>query len=130
MPTEATALPGAIERARRKLAGIAIYVFRAKRADRIKLIFWGGTGARLFSKRLEQREVSLAEDRGWRHAPVGGAPLGAARGNGLAARPRGEGDAGAGFARMSRDTLNQGVEVKSGRRSSSKTGGKYGLLRS
>lgn len=31
----------------------AIYVFRAKRADRIKLIFWDGTGACLFAKRLE-----------------------------------------------------------------------------
>ncbi len=59
MPTEATALPGAIERARRKLAGIAIYVFRAKRADRIKLIFWGGTGARLFSNDLASYCVVL-----------------------------------------------------------------------
>jgi transposase len=31
----------------------AIYVFRAKRPDRIKLIFWDGTGACLFAKRLE-----------------------------------------------------------------------------
>jgi transposase len=31
----------------------AIYVFRAKRADRIKLIFWDGTGVCLFAKRLE-----------------------------------------------------------------------------
>jgi transposase len=31
----------------------AIYVFRAKRADRVKLIFWDGTGLCLFSKRLE-----------------------------------------------------------------------------
>lgn len=31
----------------------AIYVFRAKRADRIKLIFWDGTGVCLFVKRLE-----------------------------------------------------------------------------
>jgi transposase len=30
-----------------------IYVFRAKRADRIKLIFWDGTGVCLYSKRLE-----------------------------------------------------------------------------
>lgn len=30
-----------------------IYVFRAKRADRIKLIFWDGTGLCLFAKRLE-----------------------------------------------------------------------------
>jgi transposase len=31
----------------------AIYVFRAKRADRIKLLFWDGTGLCLFAKRLE-----------------------------------------------------------------------------
>jgi transposase len=30
-----------------------IYVFRAKRADRIKLIFWDGTGVCLLAKRLE-----------------------------------------------------------------------------
>jgi len=32
----------------------AVYVFRAKRADRIKLIFWDGTGLCLFAKRLEK----------------------------------------------------------------------------
>jgi len=31
----------------------AVYVFRAKRADRVKLIFWDGTGIVLISKRLE-----------------------------------------------------------------------------
>ena len=31
----------------------AVYVFRARRADRIKLIFWDGTGLCLFAKRLE-----------------------------------------------------------------------------
>jgi transposase len=31
----------------------AVYVFRAKRADRIKLIYWDGTGMCLFAKRLE-----------------------------------------------------------------------------
>lgn len=30
-----------------------VYVFRAKRADRIKLIFWDGTGMCLYAKRLE-----------------------------------------------------------------------------
>jgi transposase len=30
-----------------------IYVFRAKRADRIKLVFWDGSGLCLFAKRLE-----------------------------------------------------------------------------
>lgn len=32
----------------------AIFVFRSKRADRVKLIVWDGTGLCLFSKRLEQ----------------------------------------------------------------------------
>jgi transposase len=31
----------------------AVYVFRAKRADRIELVFWDGTGLCLFAKRLE-----------------------------------------------------------------------------
>ena len=30
-----------------------IYVFRAKRADRVKLIFWDGSGVVLVAKRLE-----------------------------------------------------------------------------
>lgn len=33
-----------------------IYVFRAKRADRVKLVFWDGTGVVLVSKRLEDGE--------------------------------------------------------------------------
>lgn len=32
----------------------AVFVFRAKRADRIKLIFWDGTGLVLYAKRLEE----------------------------------------------------------------------------
>ena len=32
----------------------AIYVFRAKRADRLKLIYWDGTGLVLAYKRLEK----------------------------------------------------------------------------
>jgi transposase len=34
----------------------AIYVFRAKRTDRLKLLFWDGTGVCLFAKRLEDGE--------------------------------------------------------------------------
>jgi transposase len=34
----------------------AIYVFRAKRTDRVKLVFWDGTGVCLFAKRLEDGE--------------------------------------------------------------------------
>lgn len=30
-----------------------IYVFRSKRADRLKLLYWDGTGLCLFAKRLE-----------------------------------------------------------------------------
>ena len=32
----------------------AVYVFRAKRADRIKIIYWDGTGLCLLAKRLEE----------------------------------------------------------------------------
>jgi transposase len=31
----------------------SVYVFRSKRADRVKLVFWDGTGLCLFAKRLE-----------------------------------------------------------------------------
>ncbi len=34
----------------------SIYVFRAKRTDRIKLVFWDGTGVCLVAKRLEDGE--------------------------------------------------------------------------
>jgi IS66 Orf2 like protein len=34
----------------------AVYVFRAKRADRIKLVFWDGTGLCLFAKTPGIRE--------------------------------------------------------------------------
>lgn len=33
-----------------------VYVFRAKRADRVKLVFWDGTGVVLVAKRLEDGE--------------------------------------------------------------------------
>jgi transposase len=32
----------------------ALYVFRAKRADRIKIAWWDGTGLCLYAKRLEK----------------------------------------------------------------------------
>jgi transposase len=34
----------------------AVYVFRSKRGDRVKLLFWDGTGVVLVAKRLEQGE--------------------------------------------------------------------------
>jgi transposase len=36
------------------LDGLAAMVFRAKRADRVKVLYWDGTGLCLFHKRLEQ----------------------------------------------------------------------------
>jgi transposase len=36
----------------------AVYVFRAKRADRVKLVYWDGTGVCLFAKRLEDGKFS------------------------------------------------------------------------
>ena len=68
-----------------------IYVFRAKRADRIKRVFWDGSGVCLVSKRLEDGEYhwprmqdgavrltaaqfsALFEGLDWKrvHAPVG-----------------------------------------------------------
>lgn len=32
----------------------ALYVFRAKRADRVKIVWWDGTGLCLFAKRLDE----------------------------------------------------------------------------
>jgi transposase len=34
----------------------ALYVFRAKRADRIKIVWWDGTGVVLYTKRLEKAQ--------------------------------------------------------------------------
>lgn len=34
----------------------AVYVFRATRTDRIKLIIWDGTGVCLYAKRLEDED--------------------------------------------------------------------------
>lgn len=34
----------------------ALYVFRAMRADRIKIVWWDGTGVCLYAKRLEKKK--------------------------------------------------------------------------
>ena len=43
--------------------GGVIYVFRSKRADRVKLLFWDGTGLVLAAKRLEEGSFRLASLR-------------------------------------------------------------------
>ena len=62
-----------------------VYVFRARRADRIKLLYWDGTGVGLMAKTLEQggfrwpkvQEGGHAADRRPAHRVVGRAGLGA-----------------------------------------------------
>ncbi|MGO6831561.1 IS66 family insertion sequence element accessory protein TnpB, partial [Rhizobium ruizarguesonis] len=34
----------------------ALYVFRAKRADRVKIVWWDGSGVCLYAKRLEKAQ--------------------------------------------------------------------------
>lgn len=34
----------------------SLYVFRAKRADRIKIVWWDGSGVCLYAKRLEKAQ--------------------------------------------------------------------------
>ena len=65
-----------------------ILVFRSKRADRLKILAWDGSGLILYWKRLEGRRVSLAADQRRRHAAVGGATGCAHRWAGLAAPAR------------------------------------------
>ena len=91
----------------------AIYVFRAKRADRVKLVFWDGTGVCLFAKRLEDGDVSLAEDRGRRDASVGGAALGAAGRARLAAGAASPRSTSADVARLTCGEVNQGAAKSS-----------------
>jgi transposase len=62
-----------------------IFCFRARRADRVKLVFWDGTGLCLFAKRLEGGKFRWPriEDG---DAAVGGTVGCADRGSGLDAR--------------------------------------------
>ena len=63
----------------------AVSVFRSKRADRVKLIFWDGTGVCLFAKRLEDGRFQWPTIRVWGAAPHGGPARSADRGARLAA---------------------------------------------
>jgi transposase len=75
----------------------AAFVFRAKRADRIKVLIWDRTGM-VFGAVLEpvahtpltpeaarRREVRLARRAGWRDEDIAGLAVGPVRGAGLAA---------------------------------------------
>lgn len=41
----------------------ALYAFRAKRSDRIKIVWWDGTGVCLYAKRLEKDRFCWPADR-------------------------------------------------------------------
>jgi hypothetical protein len=41
----------------------ALYVFRSKRADRVKIVWWDGGGICLFAKTLEKEQFLLGADR-------------------------------------------------------------------
>ena len=93
----------------------AVYVFRAKRADRVKLIFWDGTGVCLFAKRLEDGEFR------WPKMQDGVMRLTAAQLSALAGRARlaaGSRGAGDGRRRCSRhDVPLQQVNQPASKRS-------------
>jgi transposase len=65
-----------------------VYVFRVKRADRVKLIFWDGTGMVLVAKRLEDGKFRWPRGAGRAPAAECGRAAGLARGARLAARTR------------------------------------------
>jgi hypothetical protein len=70
---------------RRLPIGGAVFVFRSKRADRLKVLVWDRTGLVLIHKRLEGGQVRLAAGAGRRHALVCGAVCGVVRGAGVGA---------------------------------------------
>lgn len=55
-------------------------VFRAKRADRVKLMWWDGSGLCLLAKRLEDGKSRWPRIEGWCHSSDGGTAAGLGRG--------------------------------------------------
>ena len=51
----------------------ALFAFRGKRGDLIKLLWWDGQGLCLFAKRLEEGAVRVANRRDGNRISVGGA---------------------------------------------------------
>lgn len=76
----------------------AAFVFRSKRADRIKILVWDRTGLVLVHKRLEgcKLQVRLANDRRRRDAHIAGDVRSPVRGAGLEVGPPGRSTASPG----------------------------------
>ena len=74
----------------------AVYVFRAKRADRVKLIYWDGTGVCLFAKRLEDGKFRWPSVQD----AIASRAVGSAGRTRLEASSRSARDTGTGAARM------------------------------
>lgn len=85
----------------------AVYVFRAKRTDRIKLIFWDGTGVCLYAKRLEDGEFRWPKVHDSMMRLTAAQLSGATRRSRLAASPRGAPDPRASPGGLTRDEVNQ-----------------------
>jgi transposase len=62
-----------------------LFVFRGRRGDRVKLLWWDGDGLCLFCKRLESGKF-VAAGQFWHGSSDGSAALDASRGDRLAAR--------------------------------------------
>lgn len=62
-----------------------VFVFRGKRGDLLKVLWWSGDGMCLLMKRLEKGALRMASSRRWRHLPEPGATSDAAGRHRLAA---------------------------------------------
>ncbi|XUR34606.1 Transposase [Rhizobium leguminosarum bv. trifolii] len=69
-----------------------VFVFRSRKADRLKLIYWDGSGLVMAYKRLEEHTFYLAGHQGWANDTGPRTIRSIVRGTRLASRPfrRGE----------------------------------------
>ena len=61
-----------------------LFLFRGKRGDYLKALYWDGTGLCLLRQAAGEGPVRVAADRRWRHDADAGAIGAADRGDGLA----------------------------------------------
>ena len=94
----------------------ALFVFRAKRADRVKIVWWDGSGVCLYSKRLEKAQFVLAPCRAATGPVEPCAVAGAGRRHGLAAGadPVGPGPALSGLRSVRHDESGRSKGLRRG----------------